>query len=141
LVSLETTLNEIMGLAESNMDMEYEAYNGSMVRTVRQLFHVDMVEKLTFPGTAKYKIEKMKEFAVNLREAKQELLKDHEGQILFDGGGGAADGSHGGATESVGDSSEEDDEDYHSDGPEIGGSSQSTSESDEEHRQEPGGDA
>ena len=60
--------------------MEYEAYNGSMVRTVRQLFHVDMVEKLTFPGTAKYKIKKMKEFAMDLREAKQELLMDHEGQ-------------------------------------------------------------
>ena len=37
LVSLETTLNDIMGLADSSLDMEYEAYNGSMVRTVRQL--------------------------------------------------------------------------------------------------------
>ena len=94
LISLETTLTDIMGLADSSLDMEYEAYNGSMVRTIRQLFHVDMVEKLTFPGTAKYKIQKMKDFAVELREAKQELLKDHEG---YDGGGDGGDDSRGGA--------------------------------------------
>ena len=105
LVSLETTLNDIMGLADSSLDMEYEAYNGSMVRTVRQLFHVDMVEKLTFPGTAKYKIEMMRDFAIKLREAKQELLKDHEGQLVFDVGGGGGgsrggvDGRHGGGAD------------------------------------------
>ena len=100
LISLETTLTDIMGLADSSLDMEYEAYNGSMVRTVRQLFHVDMVEKLTFPGTAKYKIQKMKDFAVELREAKQELLKDHEG---YDGGGDGGDDSRGGADGGHGD--------------------------------------
>ena len=91
LVSLETTLNDIMGLADSSLDMEYEAYNSSMVSVIRQLFHVDMVEELTFQGTSKYKIEKMKEFAINLREAKQELLKDHEGQIPLDHGGGGSE--------------------------------------------------
>ena len=65
-MSLETTLNNIMGLADSSLDMEYEAYNSSMVSVIRQLFHVDMVEELTFQGTSKYKIEKMKEFAILL---------------------------------------------------------------------------
>ena len=83
--------NDIMGLADSSLDMEYEAYNSSMVSVIRQLFHVDMVEELTFQGTSKYKIEKMKEFAINLREAKQELLKDHEGQIPLDHGGGGSE--------------------------------------------------
>ena len=59
MVSLETTLTGIMGLATRSMDMEYEAYNSSVIRTIRQFFHVDMVEELTFRGTAKYKILKM----------------------------------------------------------------------------------
>jgi hypothetical protein len=128
LVSLETTLTGIMGLAASSVDMEYEVYNGSMVRTVRQLFHVDMVEELTFQGTSKYKIEKMKEFAINLREAKQELLKDHEGQIpLYHGGGGSQIDN-----DSVDFEDDDTDEDYDSDAHESG-------EPDEEHRHEPGG--
>ena len=86
LVTLETTLNDIMELAESNLDMEYEAYNGVMVRTIRQLFDVDMIDKLTFKGTAKHKIDKMKEYAMNLRESKQELLKDHQGEEASSGG-------------------------------------------------------
>ena len=128
LVSLETTLTDIMGLAASSVDMEYEAYNGSMVRTVRQLFHVDMVEELTFQGTAKFKIEKLKEFAIKLREAKQELLKDHEGEISLSNAG------EGSETEREFDSSEEfdTDEDYDSDAHENG-------DPDEEHRHEPGG--
>ena len=128
LVSLETTLTDIMGLAASSVDMEYEAYNGSMVRTVRQLFHVDMVEELTFQGTAKFKIEKLKEFAIKLREAKQELLKDHEGEISLRNAG------EGSETEREFDSSEEfdTDEDYDSDAHENG-------DPDEEHRHEPGG--
>ena len=93
LITLETTLGDIMELAESNLDMEYEAYNGVMVRTIRQLFHVEMVDNLTFRGTAQFKVTKMKEFAADLRETKQELLKDHEGAESSHGGGG----SHGGA--------------------------------------------
>ena len=33
LLSLETTLTDIMGLAATSVDMEYEAYNGTMVST------------------------------------------------------------------------------------------------------------
>ena len=124
LVSLETTLTDIMRLAASSVDMEYEAYNGSMVRTVRQLFHVEMFEELTFKGTAKYKIEKLKEYAANLREAKQELLIDHEGEIPLSGSDAEiqTDGSK-----------EESDDKYVRDALESG-------ESDEEHRLEPGGE-
>ena len=71
-----------------NLDMEYEAYGGTTVRTIRQLFDVDMIDKLTFNGTAKHKIDEMKEYAMNLRESKQELLKDHQGEEASNGGGG-----------------------------------------------------
>ena len=131
LITMETTLGDIMDLAESNSDMEYEAYNGAMVRTIRQLFHIDMLDELTFRGTAQFKVTKIKEFAADLRETKQELLKDHEGADGSHGHSGG--GSYGGcadqaASNSDGDSAEEyADTDYHSD------------DCDEEHRQEPGG--
>ena len=76
LINLETTLNDIMELANTNIDMEYEAYNGTMVRTIRQLFPVDILDKLTFQGTSQFKIQQMKQFAEELRETKQELMKD-----------------------------------------------------------------
>ena len=96
LINLETTLNDIMELANSNLDMEYEAYNGAMIRTIRQLFPVEMMDKLTFRGTAQYKIQKMKEFAEELRETKQELMKDCEGEVASnDRGGAGGGGSHG----------------------------------------------
>jgi hypothetical protein len=82
LVSLEVTINDFMELVTSNLDMEYEAFNGVMVRVIRQLFHIDMLDELTFQGAAKYKIEKMKEYASNLREVKQVLFKDNEGLIV-----------------------------------------------------------
>ena len=120
LITLETTLGDIMELAESNSEMEYEAYNGAMVRTIRQLFHVDMLDELTFRGTAQFKVTKIKEFAVELREIKQELLKDHEG----------TDGSHGHSGDDSYEAAEDDaDMDCHSD------------DCDEEHRLEPGDDA
>ena len=40
-----------------------------------------MIDELTFQGTAEYKIDQMKEYSSNLREVKQELLKDHKGLI------------------------------------------------------------
>ena len=129
LITLETTLGDIVELAESNSDMEYEAYNGAMVRTIRQLFHIDMLDELTFRGTAQYKVTKMKEFAVHLREIKQELLKDHEGT---DGSHGHGIGdSNGGCADIVGSNSDGEaaDMDCHSD------------DCDEEHRLEPGDDA
>ena len=48
LITFETTLSDVMELAKSNSDMKYEAYNGVMVGTIRQLFHVDMMNELTF---------------------------------------------------------------------------------------------
>ena len=70
LINFETTLNDIMELANTNLDMEYEAYNGTMVRTIRRLFPVDIQDKLTFQGTSQFKIQQMKQFAEELRETK-----------------------------------------------------------------------
>merc|ERR1711888_97868 len=78
LINFETTLKDIMELANTNLDMEYEAYNGTMVRTIRRLFPVDIQDKLTFQGTSQFKIQQMKQFAEELRETKQELMKDCE---------------------------------------------------------------
>ena len=92
-----------------------------------------MLDELTFRGTAQFKVTKIKEFAAELRETKQELLKDHEGT---DGSHGHSGGdSYGGCADLVGSNSdgeaaEEDaDMDCHSD------------DCDEEHRLEPGDDA
>ena len=68
LIKFKTTLTDIMELANSNLDMEYEAYNGDMITTIRLLFPMDMNGKLILKGTSQYQVQKMKQFAEELRE-------------------------------------------------------------------------
>ena len=89
LIKFETTLTDIMELANSNLDMEYEAYNGDMITTIRLLFPMDMNGKLIFKGTSQYQVQKMKQFAEELREIQQELMKDFERQAAAKDSGGA----------------------------------------------------
>ena len=44
MITFKTTFGVFMELAKSNSDMKYEAYNGVMVGTIRQLFHVEMMD-------------------------------------------------------------------------------------------------
>ena len=92
LIKLETTLSDIIELASSNLDMEYEAYNGKMIGTIMNLFPVNMVDKLVFEGTYQFKVQKMKEFAEKLRETKQEIMKVFEGEAAIKDPGGAGGG-------------------------------------------------
>lgn len=93
LIKLETTLNDIIELASSNLDMEYEAYNGKMIgTTIMNLFPVNVVDKLVFEGTYQFKVQKMKEFAEKLRETKQEIIKVFEGEAAIKDPGGAGGG-------------------------------------------------
>ena len=92
LIKLETTLSDIIELASSNLDMEYEAYNGKMIGTIMNLFPVNMVDKLVFEGTYQFKVQKVKEFAEKLRETKQEIMKVFEGEAAIKDPGGAGGG-------------------------------------------------
>ena len=92
LIRFETTLDDIMELANTNLDMEYEAYNGVMVNTIIKLFPVDLGDKLIFEGTFQYKVRKMREFTEKLRETKQELMKVYEGEVMINDPGGTGNG-------------------------------------------------
>ena len=80
LISLEITLKDIMELAQDDEEMEMEAYNGSMLSSIRLLFPFDIEEDLAkIRGTGKYKVSKIIEYIGTLREGRQEMLKDREG--------------------------------------------------------------
>ena len=89
LMKVEVTLKEIIELAQEDEEMENEAYNGSMISTVRDLFPFRYLSELTeFKGSGKEKLLKMVSYIENLRENRQEMMKGCE---EHDAEGGGAD--------------------------------------------------
>ena len=69
LMKLEITLKEVVELADSDEEMEKEAYSGSMITTVRNLFSFVYLSDLSkYRGTGRQKLLKMIEYVSDLRE-------------------------------------------------------------------------
>ena len=89
LMDLEVALKGIVELAEDDLEMEKEAYNGSMISTVRDLFPFRYLTELAqFKGTGQEKLLNMIDYIANMRENRQEVLKGCEGQEDDAGAGG-----------------------------------------------------
>ena len=77
LMTLELTLKDIFDIGDENEDMYCEAYSPSMVRTVKNLFPLNILEEMTeFTGTAKDRLSALYKYIGVLRMKRQEIFKD-----------------------------------------------------------------
>ena len=88
-------------MADDEEEMEMEAFNGSMIATVRNLFPFNTLASLSEQrGTGREKMHHMISFIQELRENRQEMMKNYECQSLGSvlGGSSGSSGGSGGSS-------------------------------------------
>ena len=96
LMVLEVTMKDITELAQEDEEMDREAYNSSMLDSVKNLFDFKIFSQLAqLSGTSKQKFVQMIAFISKLRENRQLMLKSFEAaeEVVKPSGGGGNGGA------------------------------------------------